>query len=166
MILTVIVIASIFTSQPATTMDADITNLQWKKRLLLIFAADNAQSNFQSLANEISSRQADVDDRDLVVLEILESGTSRMNRSRIEPQKGASIRKQLGIAPDEFTVILVGKDGGIKLKRNDQVRLEEIFQLIDSMPMRQDEMSQNSYRGRKSQAGLPFDNTFHLPLNF
>ena len=166
MILTVIVIASIFTSQPATTMDVDITHLQWKKRLLLVFAADNAQSNFQSLANEISSRQADVDDRDLVVLEILESGTSRMNRSRIEPQKGASIRKQLGIAPDEFTVILVGKDGGIKLKRNDQVRLEEIFQLIDSMPMRQDEMSQNSYRGRKSQAGLPFDNTFHIPLNF
>jgi hypothetical protein len=142
MILTVIVIASIFTSQPATTMDVDITHLQWKKRLLLVFAADNAQSNFQGLANEISSRQADVDDRDLVVFEILESGTSRMNRSRIEPQKAASIRKQFGIEPDEFTVILVGKDGGIKLKRNDQVRLEEIFQLIDSMPMRQDEIRQ------------------------
>ncbi|MFO7687606.1 MAG: DUF4174 domain-containing protein [Desulfobacterales bacterium] len=40
----------------------------------------------------------------------------------------------------------MGKDGGIKLKRNDQVRLEEIFQLIDSMPMRQDEMRQ---KGRK-----------------
>jgi len=140
MILTVIVIASIFTSQPATAMDEDIAHLQWKKRLLLVFAADSAQSNFQSLANEISSRQADVEDRDLVVFEILESGTSRMNRSRIEPQKAASIREQFGIASDGFTVILVGKDGGIKLKRNDQVRLDEIFKLIDSMPMRQDEM--------------------------
>jgi hypothetical protein len=142
MILTAIVIASIFTSQPATTMDVDITHLQWTKRLLLVFAADNAQSNFQSLANEISSRQADVDDRDLVVFEILESGTSRMNRSRIERQEAVSIRKQFGIAPDEFAVILVGKDGGIKLKRNDNVRLEEIFRLIDSMPMRQNEMRQ------------------------
>ena len=94
------------------------------------------------MANEISSRQADVDERDLVVFEILESGTSRMNRSRIEPQKATSIREQFEIAPNAFTVILVGKDGGIKLKRNDQVRLEEIFQLIDSMPMRQDEMRQ------------------------
>jgi hypothetical protein len=146
MILTVIVIASFFASQPATTMDVDIAHLQWKKRLLLVFAAENAQPNFQSLANEISSRLSDVDDRDLVVFEILESGTSRMNRSRIEPQKAASIREQFEIAPNEFTVILVGKDGGIKLKRNDQVRLEEIFQLIDSMPMRQDEMRQ---KGRK-----------------
>jgi hypothetical protein len=146
MILTVFVIASIFASQPATTMDVDITHLQWKKRLLLVFAAESGQPNFQSLANEISSRQADVDDRDLVVFEILESGTSRMNHSRIEPRKAASIREQFEIAPSAFTVILVGKDGGIKLKRNDQVRLEEIFQLIDSMPMRQDEMRQ---KGRK-----------------
>jgi hypothetical protein len=142
MILTVIVIASIFASQPATTMDVDITHLQWKKRLLLLFAAESGQPNFQRLANEISSRQTDVDDRDLVVFEILESETSRMNRSRIEPQKAASIREQFGIAPNSFTVILVGKDGGIKLKRNDQVRLEEIFRLIDSMPMCQDEIRQ------------------------
>jgi hypothetical protein len=146
MILTVIVIASIFTGQLVTTMDVDITHLQWKKRLLLLFAAEKAQSNFQNLTNEISSRQADVDDRDVVVFEILESGTSRMNRSRIEPQKAASIREQFGIAPNEFAVILVGKDGSIKLKRNDQVRLEEIFQLIDSMPMRQDEMRQKDRR--------------------
>jgi hypothetical protein len=37
---------------------------------------------------------------------------------------------------------LVGKDGGIKLKRGDQVDLREIFGLIDSMPMRQREMRQ------------------------
>jgi hypothetical protein len=98
------------------------------------------------LANEISSRQADVDERDLVVFEILESAMSRMNRSPIEPQRAASIREQFEIAPHVFTVILVGKDGGIKLKRNDQVRLEEIFRLIDSMPMRQDEMRQKGRR--------------------
>jgi len=121
-------------------MAIDIEHFRWKKRLLLVFAAENAQSHYQSLANEISSRQADVNDRDLVVFEIIESGTSRMNGSPIEPQKAASIREQFEITPNSFTVILVGKDGGIKMKRNDQVRLEEIFRLIDSMPMRQEEM--------------------------
>jgi hypothetical protein len=140
MIQTFIVIASVFASQTATAMDVDVEHFQWKKRLLLVFAAENSHPHYQSLANEIFYRQADVNDRDLVVFEILESGTSRMNGRPIEPQKAASIRKQFGIAPDEFTVILVGKDGGIKLKRNDQVRLEEIFRLIDSMPMRQEEM--------------------------
>ena len=75
MIFTFIVIASIFASQPATTMDVDIAHLQWKKRLLLVFAAESGQPNFQSLANEISSRQADIDDRDLEILKLcLETG--------------------------------------------------------------------------------------------
>jgi hypothetical protein len=43
-----------------------------------------------------------------------------------------------------FSLILVGKDGGIKLKRSDQVDLREVFELIDSMPMRQNEMRQKS----------------------
>ena len=36
------------------------------------------------------------------------------------------------------TVLLIGKDGGIKLiERSDQVSLEAVFALIDTMPMRQ-----------------------------
>ncbi|MBW2492220.1 MAG: DUF4174 domain-containing protein, partial [Deltaproteobacteria bacterium] len=41
---------------------------------------------------------------------------------------------------------LIGKDGGIKLKRNDQIDLETIFELIDSMPMRNDEIRQKNQR--------------------
>ena len=56
MILTFIVIASIFASQPATAMDVDIEHFQWKKRLLLVFAAENAQPHYQSLANEMRQK--------------------------------------------------------------------------------------------------------------
>jgi hypothetical protein len=91
MILTVIVIASIFAGQPATAMDADITHLQWKKRLLIVFAAESAQPNFQSLATEISSRQADVDDRDLVVFEILEPPAQYVRFSRMRRDGGEMI---------------------------------------------------------------------------
>ena len=38
--------------------------------------------------------------------------------------------------------ILVGKDGGVKLRQNAQVKLNDIFALIDAMPMRQEEMRQ------------------------
>ena len=36
-------------------------------------------------------------------------------------------------------LILIGKDGGIKLNSR-KTSLEEIFSLIDTMPMRQEEM--------------------------
>lgn len=140
--LALIVVSSILASQHASAMDVEIERFQWKKRLLLIFSPERADPLFNSLANEIASRRVDVEDRDLVIFEILESGVSKMNSSELEPQKAASFRERFEIPQNTFTVILLGKDGGIKLKRNDKVRLEEMFRLIDSMPMRQDEMRQ------------------------
>lgn len=142
MILALIIVSSIFASQNASAMDLNIEDFQWKKRLLLIFSPHRADPLFKSLANEISSRPGDAEDRDLVIFEILESEDSKMSSGKLEPQKSASIRERFEIPNNTFTVILLGKDGGIKLKRSDHVRLEEIFRLIDSMPMRQDEMRQ------------------------
>lgn len=85
-----------------------------------------------------------MDDRDLVVFEILESGPSTMNTTQMDPQTAASLRKHFDLTQKTFALILLGKDGGIKLKRNDRVKLDDIFTLIDSMPMRKDEMRQKS----------------------
>ena len=43
------------------------------------------------------------------------------------------------------TNVLIGKDGGVKLRQEELVRPAELFALIDSMPMRKHEM------GRRSQ---------------
>ena len=39
-----------------------------------------------------------------------------------------------------FTFILVGKDGGEKLRSDTVVSAEQLFSIIDAMPMRKDEM--------------------------
>ncbi len=39
-----------------------------------------------------------------------------------------------------FQVLLIGKDGGIKMRSATPVAAEDILSLIDSMPMRQQEM--------------------------
>jgi len=39
-----------------------------------------------------------------------------------------------------FMVVLIGKDGGEKLRREEGATLGEIFGLIDTMPMRRREM--------------------------
>jgi hypothetical protein len=52
------------------------------------------------------------------------------------------LRDRLSARVGKFTVVLIGKDGGEKLRRSDEVDLGEIFSLIDSMPMRQRERSQ------------------------
>ena len=44
---------------------------------------------------------------------------------------------------EDKNVLLLGKDGGVKLVA-DNLQLDEIFELIDSMPMRQMEMTTQS----------------------
>ena len=41
---------------------------------------------------------------------------------------------------DEFTFVLIGLDGGEKMRSTKVVSLEQLFGLIDSMPMRQWEL--------------------------
>ena len=123
-------------------MAMDLDQFKWKNRLLFLFASEGNDPFFARSQREISARKKEVDDRDLLVFEILESGPSRMNSKRIDPQTATSLRTHFSIPKKSFMVILVGKDGGIKLKRNDHVRLEDIFALIDSMPVRKDEMRQ------------------------
>ena len=122
----------------------DLTQFQWKNRLLFIFAQDDSDLLFKDLKSQIVAQKAEIDDRDLIVFELPAQGPARMNTSPLDQKKADSIRNQFGVPSNAFSLILVGKDGGIKLKRSDQVDLSEVFGLIDSMPMRQREMRQKS----------------------
>ncbi len=122
----------------------DLTQFEWKNRLLLLFAPDSNDPHFMLLQGEISAKKTEVEDRDLKVFEVLESGPSRMNETPIESQKANALRDHFAIPQNTFALILVGKDGGVKLKRDDQVYLAEVFERIDSMPMRRNEMRQKN----------------------
>lgn len=122
----------------------DLAQFQWKNRLLFLFAPDAVDPLFSKLQSEIAKQPYEVEDRDLVIFEILEQGPSRMNTTPLDRQTANSIREHFDVPQRLFTLILVGKDGGVKLMRNDQVNLADVFGLIDSMPMRQNEMQQKS----------------------
>lgn len=40
----------------------------------------------------------------------------------------------------EFSIVLIGKDGGEKLRRNSLLTTRELFSMVDVMPMRRAEM--------------------------
>lgn len=122
----------------------DLSQFQWKNRLLFLFAPNRSHPLFDALQKSIAIEQAEVADRDLVVFEILESGPSRMDLTDLDSQVAQSLRDKFDVRGDQFAVILVGKDGGIKLNQQDETRLDDIFGLIDSMPMRREEMRQKN----------------------
>jgi hypothetical protein len=127
---------------PKEALSMDLTQFQWKNRLLFIFAEKASDPSFKKLQNQIIAQNAEVDDRNLIVFEVPAQGPARMNTIPLDRKDADSIRNHFAISNDTFSLILVGKDGGIKLKRSDQIDLTEVFELIDSMPMRQREMRQ------------------------
>jgi hypothetical protein len=141
-LLTAVLACALFGGRDALSMD--LNQFQWKNRLLFIFAPQEGDEVFQALQSEILTLPDGISERDLVVFKILETGPSYMETTRIDPQAAAAIRTKFAAPLGQFTCILVGKDGGVKLKRHAPVKLEEIFGLIDAMPMRREEMRKKS----------------------
>jgi hypothetical protein len=141
-VLIFIMIFRIFNPEGSMAMTVDISEFQWTNRLLFLFSPDPNNPSFLTLRNEIMAQKDEIQDRDLIIFEILEQGPSKMDQTDLDPKAAESLRRRFAVPLGTFTVILVGKDGGVKLRRSEPTPLEKIFRLIDSMPMRQQEMRQ------------------------
>jgi hypothetical protein len=60
--------------------------------------------------------------------------------SMATPAEQDALRKRFHVRPDAFAVILVGKDGGEKMRSDKPIPWETLEATIDAMPMRQTEM--------------------------
>jgi monofunctional biosynthetic peptidoglycan transglycosylase len=128
--------------------EVDLGDYKWRNRLLLVFSPSESHSDYKAQKKEIVEQMAEVEDRDLVIFEIFGEGENRVGSSIITNAAGESLREKFGVKPEDHTVILVGKDGGEKLRSTGHVPMEEIFSLIDSMPMRQSEMRERRDAGK------------------
>lgn len=112
----------------------------WKNRVLVVFAnpGDPDATEQRRLLVEDTKALAD---RDMVVLEVV-GDTLKPIYGTAAAVTAQELRKDAGIEEgSHFTAILVGKDGGIKLRATEPVALDQLFGLIDSMPMRANEAS-------------------------
>ena len=133
-------------SSPRALDDIDAARLMqelvWEKRVLLVFASDQQDAGFQRQDAILGASKAGLIERDMAVIRVFSN-----NRLSVDgqgyAQSTAGFLRHFTVDPGEFRVILVGKDGGVKLDRNDSVSVAELFALIDSMPMRRHEMSQD-----------------------
>jgi hypothetical protein len=124
----------------SSVLDLDLDSLRWKNRVLIIFSPTESDLSFQLQKQELASSSEGVLERDLMILEILEHGESRVGNQILSGKSVQDIRKRLGVHTGPFQVLLIGKDGGVKLRSSEPVSMKDLFGLIDSMPMRRQEM--------------------------
>ena len=121
-----------------------LAEYRWANRVLIAFANDERNPHAHSLKRALTAAHCELVDRDMVTGWVLLKGASRVGEVTISNEIDGLLRSGLGIQPAEFAVILIGKDGGVKMRTGEPPQLDNIFGLIDSMPMRQLEMQQQN----------------------
>ncbi len=107
--------------------------LQWKARVLVVSVGARDDADLRAQDAILSADGDGQVDRDMKVIRLVGSeGPVGVDAS--------ALRERLSLPPDRFEVVLVGKDGAIVLRRRQPIPLSEVFDRIDAMPMRRDEI--------------------------
>lgn len=98
----------------------------WEARPIIVFADSDRDPRFVEQMAELESRAPDLEERDVVIL------------TDTDPGGDGALRRKL--RPRGFQIVLIGKDGQIKLRRPHPMEGEALNRQIDRMPMRRREM--------------------------
>ena len=105
----------------------------WQKRPLLIFAP-RGDIRIARQRELIAGSEAAVRQRDLAIVTIVGDAVSGA------ADGAGALRRRYNVDPAAFAIVLVGKDGGEKLRSAEPLPAARLFATIDAMPMRRGEM--------------------------
>ncbi len=112
--------------------DSDLSEFLWKNRPIVVFADSDADPRFQEQMDRLQSGEQMLRDRDVVVL------------TDTDPDARSPLRKKL--RPRGFQLVVVGKDGGVKLRKPAPWSVREITRSIDKFPDRLREVEERRSR--------------------
>jgi hypothetical protein len=115
-------------------------------RPLLVFAPAPGDGRLAAQRDALDSAADDMMDRNVLLVPILAGSAAGFQAPLDAPYvllgatEMAAARKRYEMASGGFRVLLLGEDGGVKLRSSEPVPVDRLNSLIDSMPMRRLEM--------------------------
>ena len=121
---------------PFTTL----ASLRGNARPLLIFTSTPNDPQLQIQLRILSENAEAAAERNIVPIVIPWNNPAPSGTTTLTPTGAEAARRRFSVPPTDFTAILVGKDGGEKLRSSRPISFTKLRDLIDSMPMRQQEI--------------------------
>jgi Domain of unknown function (DUF4174) len=109
--------------------DVDLAAFLWRARPVVVFADTDQDPAFIRQLELLEDDPAALVDRDVVVI------------VDTNPGEPTDLRRKL--RPRGFMLTLIGKDGGVKLRKPFPWDVRELSRSIDKMPMRQQEIREH-----------------------
>lgn len=121
------------------SLSQDIKKHKWQERVLLIYSK---HKNSEHLNNQISTllkKKTELEERKIMIYTISEN-QFRTNFSENWLPSNFNFKKY-NKNNEDFLAVLIGLDGGVKLKQTTLLTTSKLFGLIDGMPMRRRELN-------------------------
>ena len=112
---------------------------QWKDRLLLVIVDSYESKSLQKQLALFKDTEKELAERKLVVYQTTPFDYKEGMQSS-KSLKGSSLYQQYNQQKKDFKLILIGLDGGVKESYFNPTPPAEIYDIIDQMPMRQQEL--------------------------
>lgn len=120
---------------------------KWKHRILIIQASEEFSDKYQDQLKEFNNLHNELKERKLVIYTIIGDKYKVTNYHNKKSNNSWEVANEFfGDLLDKnyaFRVILIGLDGGIKLEKTTVLTRKALFNIIDSMPMRMNELRKN-----------------------
>ena len=116
-----------------------LAGYRWQNRVLLVFAPDVDSTLYLRQQEMLLDAKPGLNERNVVVISVLKDIVSTKERPDT-PVAPDDLRDAYDVLPHYFRVVLIGRDGGVKLRQDEPVLAADLFALIDSMPMRKEEI--------------------------
>lgn len=126
---------SIFCSIFLASLENQLEKMVWKNRVVVLYCPNASEAEFKLQKKWLSEVGKDFMERDLQVIDCVESSLSS--------EDALHLQSRFNYKPNHFCFWLIGKDGEIKLVSDKPVRPAQLFGLIDTMPMRRNEIKKN-----------------------
>lgn len=117
---------------PFAAVEANLNDFLWLKRPIVVFADTPADPRFKRQIELLVARPEALRERDVVIL--IDS----------DPATPSDIREKL--RPRGFMMVLIDKDGGVKLRKPFPWDVRELSHAIDKMPTRRQELEEQRAR--------------------
>ena len=126
----------LFSLIPATQI-GHLIDLKWEKRIIIIVDDENFEFN-----NRVKKYLKEFEERDISIV-FYNKGIAYLDNKIISDRFSKSVEKKIKNRKPRCSLILVGKDGGVKNTYLYETKLKTIFYDIDKMPMRKSEMTKS-----------------------
>jgi hypothetical protein len=123
--------------------DFALDDYVWKNRIVILISDEDNSAKVQNQISILLAEAEDLIERKMIVLEVKPEMYRLINPSQSANMEWISsdyVYKQINADSKSFEIQLIGLDGRVKMKSNEFVVLDELFALIDKMPMRQIEL--------------------------